>query len=106
LFATRATARFACKKWEGGQIAYTILRGGRVLDVAAGTAEPADILIENDTIREIGAPGRSAPEGERLAVANVDNRNLYQALEPVVGSHCPGLAAAPYHIHRYGARLD
>jgi hypothetical protein len=85
-------------------MAYTILRGGRVLDIAAGTAESDDILIENDTIREIGAPGRSARE--RLAAANVDNRKLYQVLEPVVGSHCPGLAAVPYHIHRYGARLD
>ena len=38
-------------------MAYTMLRGGRVLDIAAGTAEPADILVEDDTIREIGAPG-------------------------------------------------
>ena len=41
---------------------------------------------------------------ERLAAANLDNRRLYEALEPVVGSHCPGLARAPYHIDRYGAR--
>jgi 5-methylthioadenosine/S-adenosylhomocysteine deaminase len=43
---------------------------------------------------------------ERLAAANADNRRLYEALEPVVGSHCPALARAPYHIHRYGAPLD
>src|SRR5438552_4676448 len=42
---------------------YTIVRGGRVLDIAAGTAEPADILIEEDTIREISPPGSAAPEG-------------------------------------------
>src|SRR6202048_2461727 len=42
-------------------MAYTILRGGRVLDIAAGTAELADILIEDDTIREIGPPGCAAP---------------------------------------------
>src|SRR5436309_11268964 len=42
-------------------MAYTMLRGGRVLDIAAGTAEPADILVEDDTIREIGAPGCPAP---------------------------------------------
>ncbi len=41
---------------------------------------------------------------DRLAAANADNRRLYDALEPVVGSHCPGLARAPYHIDRYGAR--
>jgi guanine deaminase len=43
---------------------------------------------------------------ERLAAANADNHRLYQALEPVVGSHCPGMARAPYHINRYGAPLD
>jgi 5-methylthioadenosine/S-adenosylhomocysteine deaminase len=46
-------------------MAYTILRGGLVLDIRAGTAEPADILIEDDTIRELGAPGCAAPEGAR-----------------------------------------
>ncbi len=40
-------------------MAFSILRGGRVLDIAAGTAEPADILVEDDTIREIGPPGCS-----------------------------------------------
>src|SRR5205085_8610824 len=45
-------------------MAYTMLRGGRVLDIAAGTAEPADILVEDDTIREIGAPGCPAPADE------------------------------------------
>ena len=42
---------------------FTILRGGRVLDIAAGTAAPADILVEDDTIREIGPPGCAAPDG-------------------------------------------
>jgi guanine deaminase len=43
---------------------------------------------------------------ERLAAANADNRRLYDALEPVVGSYCPGLARTPYHVHRYGARPE
>jgi len=30
-----------------------------------------------------------------LATANADNPRLYEAVEPVVGSHCPGLARAP-----------
>ena len=42
-------------------MAWTILRGGRVLDIAAGTADFADILIDGDTIREIGPPGLPAP---------------------------------------------
>jgi guanine deaminase len=44
-------------------MAYTIVRGGLVLDIRAGTAEAADILIEGDTIRELGAPGCAAPAG-------------------------------------------
>jgi 5-methylthioadenosine/S-adenosylhomocysteine deaminase len=43
---------------------------------------------------------------ERLAAANADNRLLYEALEPVVGSYCPGLAAAPYHVHRHVGRPE
>ena len=43
-------------------MSHTIVRGGLVLDIAAGTAEPADILIEDDTIRQIGPPGCAAPD--------------------------------------------
>jgi len=43
-------------------MSHTIVRGGLVLDIAKGTAEPADILTEDDTIREIGPPGCPAPE--------------------------------------------
>jgi guanine deaminase len=49
---------------------------------------------------------RAMAARERLAAANADNRRLYEALEPVVGSHCPGLARLPYHVHRYGARAE
>ena len=67
-------------------MAYTIIRGGRVLDIRAGTAEPADILIEDDTIRELGPPGVPAPEGAReLAAA----RRLIH----------PGLVNAHTHSH-------
>ena len=40
---------------------------------------------------------------DRLQRMNQAQRALYQALEPLVGSFCPGLAAEPYHVHRYGA---
>jgi len=49
---------------------------------------------------------RAEAARERLAAANADNRLLYQALEPVIGSYCPGLARMPYHVHRYGARAE
>jgi guanine deaminase len=49
---------------------------------------------------------RTEAARERLYAANADNRRLYAALEPVVGSYCPGLARMPYHVHRYGARAE
>ncbi len=67
-------------------MAHTILRGGRVLDIAAGTADLADILIEDDTIREIGPPGCAAPaEAVEIAAAS---RLLH-----------PGLVNAHTHGH-------
>src|SRR5262249_2668330 len=42
-----------------------IVRGGLVLDIRAGKADPADILIEDDTIREVGPPGCPAPAEAR-----------------------------------------
>src|SRR5436305_2114561 len=50
-------------------MAHTMIRGGRVLDIDRGTAEPADILVEDDTIREIGPPGLAAPEGATITSA-------------------------------------
>src|SRR5260370_25126069 len=67
-------------------MAYTILRGGLVLDIAAGTAEPLDILIEDDTIRELGPPGCPAPAGAREISAA---RRLIH----------PGLVNAHTHSH-------
>ena len=67
-------------------MSHTILRGGRMLDIAAGTAEFADVLIEGDTIREIGPPGCPAPEG--AAEISAARRLLH-----------PGLVNAHTHGH-------
>ena len=48
---------------------FQIIRGGRLLDAAARTAAPADILVEGARIREIGAPGLAAPEAARVVDA-------------------------------------
>ncbi len=64
----------------------TIIRGGRLLDMTAHRADPADILIERDTIREIGRPGLAAPEGARV----VDARDRLLV---------PGLVNAHTHAH-------
>jgi len=67
-------------------MAYTVLRGGLVLDIAAGSAAPADILIEDDTIRELGPPGCPAPaEAREISAA----RRLIH----------PGLINAHTHSH-------
>ena len=38
---------------------------------------------------------------ERLEALNAGMLDLYNKLEPVVASFCPGLAAQPYHIRQY-----
>src|SRR5215472_10061186 len=68
-----------------------------------------DLVVENRRIVTVDLDrlrDRIAAARERLAAVNADNRRLYEALVPVVGSYCPGLAAAPYHVHRYGAQLE
>ena len=48
-----------------------VIRGGRLLDIAAHTAPAVDILIANDTIMEIGGPGLAAPpEAETIDAAD------------------------------------
>ncbi len=41
--------------------AYQVIRGGRVLDTERRSCDSADIVIDGDTIVEIGAPGIDAP---------------------------------------------
>jgi guanine deaminase len=65
---------------------HTIIRGGRLLDIAKRTAAPADILIKNDTIAEIGRPGLAAPAGATVVDAR---RRLMH----------PGLINAHTHGH-------
>jgi guanine deaminase len=43
------------------EVRSTIIRGGRLLDVASRSAPPADILVKDGCIEAIGAPGMPAP---------------------------------------------
>lgn len=81
---------------EDGTAVASVMIGGRLV-----VDDRRVVTVDLDRLRD-----RVAAARERLAAANTDNRRLYEALEPVVGSYCPGLARTPYHIHRYGARLD
>ncbi len=66
----------------------TVIRGGRVLDAASHRAEPADVLVDGATIKEIGRPGMPAPEG----AVSLDARDRMLI---------PGLINA--HTHAHGA---
>jgi cytosine/adenosine deaminase-related metal-dependent hydrolase len=81
---------------EDGTAVDSVMIGGRL--VVEGRRP---VGIDLARLRE-----RAEAARERLAAINADNRLLYQALEPVVGSYCPGLARMPYHVHRYGARAE
>src|SRR6266849_3171838 len=63
----------------------TVIRGGRLLDVRGHRADPADLLIVGDTIREIGAPGLKAPAG--AAVINARGKLLHAGL---INAHTHG----------------
>ena len=80
---------------EDGTAVDSVMIGGRMV------VENRRVLTV-DLARLRDRAGRHATASPRL---NADNRRLYEALEPVVGSYCPGLAAAPYHVHRYGAHI-
>lgn len=77
---------------EDGGAVDTVMVGGRLV-VQGGKLLHVDL-------RQLAAEAERAVE--RLERLNHSNGQLYRELEPVVGSFCPGLAAQPYHVHRYG----
>ena len=81
---------------EDGTAVDSVMIGGRLV-----VQNRKPLGVDLAALRE-----RAEAARERLYAANVDNRALYAALEPVVGSFCPGLARMPYHVHRYGARAE
>src|SRR5215207_5035158 len=46
-----------------------VIRGGRLLDARRHCADPADILIENDSIVKVGQAGMDAPEDAEVISA-------------------------------------
>jgi len=81
---------------EDGTAVHSVMIGGRMV-----VENHRLLTLDLDRLRQ-----RAGQSRDRLAAANADNRRLYEALAPVIASYCPGLAKAPYHIHRYGARLE
>ncbi|MBM3648129.1 MAG: amidohydrolase [Alphaproteobacteria bacterium] len=64
---------------------YTIVRGGKLLDIAKRSAQPVDILIKGDTIAEIGRPGLAAPAG--ATVIDARHRLMHPGL---INAHTHG----------------
>ncbi|HWD59667.1 MAG TPA: amidohydrolase family protein [Stellaceae bacterium] len=81
---------------EDGTAVDSVMIGGRMV-----VRDRKPVGIDLARLRQQAEAAR-----ERLYAANADNRALYAALEPVVGSYCPGLARMPYHVHRYGALVE
>ena len=67
---------------------FKIIRGGRLLDVRGRRAEPADILVEGDLIREIGPPGMAAPPD-----AEVRDADLKLMMPGLINGHMHGHGA-------------
>ncbi len=78
---------------EDGSSVHSVMIGGRM-------------VVENRRIAGIDLTRIAADAErahERLAAVNAPNKALYDRLESIVGSFCPGLAKQPYHLHRFGA---
>ena len=78
---------------EDGSAVHSVMVGGKM-------------VVENRRLLNVDLAklARDAENArERLEELNRENKALYERLEPIVGSFCPGLAKMPYHINRYGA---
>src|SRR5262245_53489262 len=76
---------FLCESAGMAKHPHTIVRGGKLLDIARHAATPRDILIKGDTIAEIGRPGLAAPPG--AAVVDARNRLMHPGL---INAHTHG----------------
>ncbi len=76
---------------EDGTGVHSVMIGGKMV-LEAGRFTTIDFA-------RIAAQAESAVE--RLREANRGARALAEKLEPYVGQYCTGLAATPYHVHRF-----
>ena len=79
---------------EDGSAVHSVMIGGRM-------------AVENRRLVNVDLArlARDAENArERLEKLNRGNKELYEKLEPIVGSFCPGLAKTPFHINRYASQ--
>ncbi len=78
---------------EDGTGVHSVMIGGRM-------------VVEDRKLLTVDLPklaAQAAASQARRAPLTGEAKKLYEKLETVVGSFCPGLAKAPLHIHRFGA---
>lgn len=78
---------------EDGSAVHSVMVGGK-------------LVVENRRLvnLDLARLARDAESArERLEKLNRGNKALYDQLEPIVGSFCPGLAKTPFHINRYAS---
>jgi guanine deaminase len=77
---------------EDGSAVHSVMIGGRMVveNRRLLTLDMADLARKAEAARA------------RLAAANKPSKLLYDRLEKIVGTFCPGLAKTPLHIDRFG----
>jgi len=78
---------------EDGTAVHSVMVGGRM-------------IVENHKLLTVDLAALAAKAEEsrvRREKITAPAKKLYERLEKVVGTFCPGLAKEPLHIHRYGA---
>ncbi len=78
---------------EDGSGVHSVMIGGRM-------------IVEDRKLLTVDLPklaAQAAASQARRAKLTGEARKLYEKLESVVGTYCPGLAKQPLHIHRFGA---
>jgi guanine deaminase len=99
VFLDLASINWMPHHWSTNQIVHTedgcgvkhVMIGGRFVfqDGKHTTIDLAKLAVQAEAARE------------RLEALNAANKTLYDQLEPVITSFCPGIAAQPYHLKRY-----
>ena len=94
---------------ETGKDANIVISEGDILDMRSSNISLVMIggrmVVENRkllTVDVAGLAAKAEKSRERRAAANKPAKALYDRLEKIVGTFCPGLAKQPLHIDRFG----
>ncbi len=77
---------------DGSSVKHVMIGGSMVV------RDRAPVNVDMANLAKLAEAARA-----RLAEVNRPGKELFDRLECIVGSFCPGLALTPHHIHRYGA---